>query len=182
MHKLIEKYKSAEPAVGKIPRDKALSPENQERITDYMKAQLCSGGAWVVAMASLPLQAYTLSHDQGGRISELSDYVGVGLGMIGFSLWSLSMKRLVQHDLSTKAQTPKTDGIIHGTIRHPAYAGFRLGSIGLLCIDPSLENLVATAGVFLATELCARAEEVQLTVGYGKNYYDYMQRTNRFLP
>ena len=167
MGSLIEKYKHAEP----ISKD-----SSDERMIDYAKSMLVAKGYWLVMNASI-ISSLCLNLNEDHNFSDNLDYFGVGLIAGGFALWSKSMGKLFK-DLKESNFSQKG---VYNYFRHPAYLGFRIASLGMLAIVPTLESLIAVSAIFVTTELTAIAEEKEQIVKNGREYFEYLNKTNRFL-
>ncbi len=75
----------------------------------------------------------------------------------------------------------KTDGA-WSMLRHPIYAGMRATSVGMTATFPSVGSALATAGLFVGTEIAARAEERKLEFQVGEQYRAYEVRVPRWIP
>lgn len=75
----------------------------------------------------------------------------------------------------------KTDGA-WAVLRNPIYAGMRATSVGMTATFPSVGSALATAGLFVGTEIAARAEERKLEAYFNDIYRGYKARVPRWIP
>ncbi len=73
-------------------------------------------------------------------------------------------------------------GGLYKFIRHPQYTAFAVCSFGLLLLWPRYLVLIMFITLLFAYYLLAKAEEKECSRKFGKDYDDYLKRTNRFIP
>lgn len=100
----------------------------------------------------------------------------IALGGAGFGAYSIYAS-----DGCYKEEGLVTDGP-HKMVRHPIYLGFRLGSLGVMILYPSLENLIACASVLVTTEITARMEDNRLLELYGDEFRKYQSDVPGWIP
>lgn len=66
--------------------------------------------------------------------------------------------------------------------RNPIYLGMRGMSLSMMAVAPSFLSAAAGAGVFLGTEIAARAEERKLEAYFNDIYRMYKNKVPRWLP
>ena len=81
----------------------------------------------------------------------------------------------------TREPLLKTDGA-WAILKHPIYAGMRATSLGMTATFPSVGSVAATTGLFVGTEIAARAEERKLELQFGDQYREYKARVSRWIP
>ena len=70
---------------------------------------------------------------------------------------------------------------IYGSLRHPIYAGWCLGSLGFALVFGSALGVAVAVGLVIFYDLRTRDEDKHLMLRY-PDYAQYMVRVRRFVP
>ncbi|MHA2305823.1 MAG: methyltransferase family protein [Candidatus Hodarchaeales archaeon] len=144
-------------------------------------------------MFGLPLSIYIISSFFG--VSDISGFenlriVFIGknpsqlffvlvafiLIFVGFILMSIGWYRIYN-----AKDTLITDGI-YSHLRHPQYLGLLMITFGLLIWWPTILTLLMWPILCSMYYLLAKKEEKEMINKFGKEYIEYRQRVNMFLP
>ena len=105
----------------------------------------------------------------------------LGVGLRWYAIWVLG--RYFTRDVAVSADQPVVQRGPYRLIRHPAYSGTLLSTIGIGLAVTNWASLVAVVVFTLAGHLYrVHVEEAALARTLGQPYVDYMRRTKRFIP
>jgi len=115
----------------------------------------------------------------------LVNVTGLSLFLIGVCIRVMAIRTLSEHFL-TDLKTLRNHRLIkHGIykyIRHPAYLGTFLFSIGISLIFSSLYGFLIMLGVFLCYLYRIKNEENMLLKKFGDEYQEYKKKTKKIIP
>lgn len=110
---------------------------------------------------------------------------GIVLGLLGdaaFVAAVLTMRDSWRAGVSTEEKTDLVTSGIYSISRNPAFLGFDLVYIGVLCMFCNVPLLVITAAAMLAFHLqIVNVEEPFLQQAFGEAYMTYSKRVRRYL-
>ena len=131
----------------------------------------------VIGLVQIPITFFT--HTKSG----FEGYLNSNMNVVAISTLAATAYAIFSNTKKyQKTAKDLVDEGIYGTVRHPMYLSFRLGSLGLMMYNPSMENLITGGILFLASELTARAEERKLEYLYLKEYQQYKEKVPRWIP
>lgn len=109
---------------------------------------------------------------------------------IGLSVWSIVYMKNVgggdpfdafNHEVAPRTSSLMTDGP-YGICRNPMLLGVFIYHIGVLIALLSIGAVVVLIIEILIMNVQVRKEEQRLKNDFGKDYEDYVENSNRFLP
>jgi protein-S-isoprenylcysteine O-methyltransferase Ste14 len=117
--------------------------------------------------------------------SILVNVAGLGLFLIGVYMRVVAMRTLDKFFLTDLRTLQNHRLIKHGVykyIRHPAYLGTSLFSIGIPLIFSSLWGFLLMLALFPSYLYRIRLEESVLLEKFGDEYREYQKKTKRIIP
>ena len=115
----------------------------------------------------------------------LVNVAGLGLFLIGVYIRVVAMRTLAKYFLTDLRTLQNHRLIKHGIykhIRHPAYLGTVLFSIGISLIFSSLYGFLLMLVLFPSYLYRIRIEESVLLEEFGEEYREYMKKTKKIIP
>jgi protein-S-isoprenylcysteine O-methyltransferase Ste14 len=115
----------------------------------------------------------------------LVNVAGLGLFLIGVYIRVVAMRALGKYfltDLRTLQNHRLVKQGIYKHIRHPAYLGTVLFSIGIPLIFSSLYGFLLMLVLFPSYLYRIRIEESVLLEEFGEEYQEYMKKTKKIIP
>lgn len=109
---------------------------------------------------------------------------------IGLSVWSIVYMKNVgkgnpfdafNHEVAPRTDSLMTDGP-YGICRNPMLLGVFIYHIGVLIALLSIGALIVFVIEVLIMNVQVRKEEQRLREDFGKDYEEYVKKSNRFLP
>lgn len=121
-----------------------------------------------------------------GELRDFVVWLGVGMALAGWGMRVWAQQALGRYFTGEVAVQPEHAVVQHGPyrwVRHPAYTGGFLASVGLgLMLSTWLGTLVSAAMLIWAYAVRVPREEQLLAEQLGEAYRAYMRRTRRFVP
>lgn len=140
------------------------------------------GMAQSTAMFSKMLKEATLRRQQPLEyFSHNYGLMALGVEVVGYLYLQLQMKAHLQKVKEQGEVILKTNNAWAYT-RNPIYLGMRVMSASMFAAAPSILSATAGAGVFLGTEIAARAEERKLEAYFNDIYRGYKAKVPRWIP
>jgi protein-S-isoprenylcysteine O-methyltransferase Ste14 len=94
-----------------------------------------------------------------------------------------TLGRYFTRDVAVSADQPVVQAGPYRWIRHPAYTGTLVTTVGVGLGMANWLSMIVVLGVSIASHLYrVRVEEQALCAAIGQPYRDYMERTKRFVP
>ena len=110
---------------------------------------------------------------------------GFSLSVIGVSIRVVAIRTLAKY-FSTNLETMQDHKLVkHGIyrhIRHPAYLGTTLFSLGIALIFSSLYGFLLMLGLFPCYLFRIKIEESMLLEKFGDEYRNYKKKTKKIIP
>ena len=109
---------------------------------------------------------------------------------IGLSVWSFVYMKNVgggnpfdafNHEVAPRTSSLMTDGP-YGICRNPMLLGVFIYHIGVLIALLSVESLLIFIIEVLIMNVQVKKEEQRLKIDFGKDYEEYVKKSNRFFP
>ena len=116
---------------------------------------------------------------------DIANTIGLALFSIGVSIRIAARRTLGKYFSSGLKASQKHELIKHGIykhIRHPAYLGSHLLSIGIPLIFSSLYGLFLMLGLIPCFQYRIKVEESMLLEKFGDEYREYMKKTKKLIP
>ena len=115
----------------------------------------------------------------------LVNVAGLGLFLMGVYMRVVAMRTLGEYfltDLRTERDHRLVKHGIYEHIRHPAYLGTVLFSVGIPLIFSSLYGFLLMLILFPSYLYRIRIEESVLLKEFGDEYREYMKKTKKIIP
>ena len=109
---------------------------------------------------------------------------------IGLSVWSIAYMKNVgkgnpfdafNHEVAPRTNTLMTDGP-YGICRNPMLLGVFIYHVGVFIALLSIGALIVFVIEIIIMNVQVKREEQRLKEDFGKNYDEYVENSNRFLP
>jgi len=127
---------------------------------------------------------FVLIQEMAVRLS-LVNVAGLGLFLMGVYVRVVAMRTLGEYfltDLRTERDHRLVKHGIYEHIRHPAYLGTVLFSVGIPLIFSSLYGFLLMLILFPSYLYRIRIEESVLLKEFGDEYREYMKKTKKIIP
>ena len=143
---------------------------------------------WMAADLTIPL-GVIIGFTETGRIQteeNLLGLCGITLMLVGICVRWIAIYTLGKY--FTRKVTILDDHRIvqsglYRYLRHPSYAGFLLGNLGLgLAFSNWLSLIIIFVPTLAAALYRMHVEEKALAQAFGSEYFDYCRATNRLIP
>ena len=162
-----------------IDENIAVSDEREDKIARYRIRLIMFLSALVVTLLDfVSIQGVAI------RLI-LVNVVGLGLFLIGVYIRVVAMRTLDEFFLTDLKTLQNHRLVKHGVykyIRHPAYLGTCLFSIGFPLIFSSLYGFLLMLAVCLSYLYRIRLEETVLLEKFGDEYREYKKKTKKIIP
>jgi protein-S-isoprenylcysteine O-methyltransferase Ste14 len=115
----------------------------------------------------------------------IANAVGLGLFLIGVSIRIVARRTLSEYFSSGLKTSQKHELVKHGIyrhIRHPAYLGSLLLSIGIPLIFSNLYGFSLMLGLVPCFLYRIKIEESMLIEKFGNEHREYMKQTKKMIP
>lgn len=115
----------------------------------------------------------------------ITNLVGLGLFVVGVLIRLMARRTLGKyftHGLRTSQKPELVKNGIYKHVRHPAYLGSLLLSLGIPMIFSSLYGFFVMLGLIPCFLYRIRIEEKMLREKFGNEYREYMKKTRKLIP
>lgn len=136
----------------------------------------------LAAFGALSPLSFGLPHEQPVREGIAVLLFVASIALMGFTLGAHRVPLSLWHQDNDDPVHVVTHGP-YAVVRHPFYASFLLGLLGVLVALPGMGTLLCFAVALLLLDVTARREERRLLASpFGDEYRAYMRRAGRFAP
>lgn len=148
------------------------------------------GAMWTITAVPYPLAAFALLAGRLGWLHPLASSLdsaavvlcAASLALIAYTLGSHRVRISLWHQTNDSPRSIVTQGA-YARVRHPFYAAFLLGLLGVGFALPHLATFAIFAySLAILGYTAAREERRLLRSDLGREYKSYVLRTGRFLP